>query len=161
MIVYLVRHGIAEDWAASGRDRDRRLTERGRKRIQQCGVGLKRLGVKLDVMLTSPFPRAAETASIIADTLNCTERLQTAEVLQSGGGGDKYVRQLLHDRTGEIMLVGHEPEMSLMAADLAGNGTRIVFKKGTVCRIDLLDANAHGEIVWLLAPKILTVLGKS
>jgi len=81
-------------------------------------------------------------------------------VLQSGGGADKYIRQLLHDRTGEIMVVGHEPEMSLMTAELAGGGTRIVFKKGTVCRIDLLDSNAHGEIVWLLAPKIFTALGK-
>ena len=160
MIVYLIRHGIAEDWASSGRDRDRRLTERGRKRIQQCGVGLKRLGIKADVILTSPFPRAAETASIIADALGCTNRLQTTEVLQSGGGGEKYIRQLLHDRTGEIMVVGHEPEMSLIAAELAGKGSRIVFKKGTVCRIDLIDANAHGEIVWLLAPKILTALGK-
>lgn len=160
MIVYLVRHGIAEDWSQSGRDRDRRLTERGRKRVYQCGVGLKRLGVKADIILTSPFPRAAETAAIIADQLRCSDRIQTVEMLQSGGGSEKTIRQLLHDRTGEIMIVGHEPEMSLIAEELAGSGTRLVFKKGTVCRIDLLASTAQGEIVWLLAPKILTALGK-
>ncbi|HYF62707.1 MAG TPA: phosphohistidine phosphatase SixA [Herpetosiphonaceae bacterium] len=160
MIVYLVRHGIAEDWAANGRDRDRRLTERGRIRSAQSGRGLKRLKAKPDVILTSPFVRAAETASILAGALDRSDRIQTVEMLQSGGGSERHVRQLLDEELAEVMIVGHQPELSLMVEELAGRGTQLVFKKGSVCRIDLPSPLAEGQVVWLLAPKILVELGK-
>ena len=160
MIVYLVRHGIAEDWPESGRDRDRRLTEQGRSRLKHSGRGLKKLGVKPDVILTSPFLRAAETAAILAETLNRPNSLQTVELLQSGGGSEEHIRELLDDQANEVMIVGHQPEMSLMAEELVGRGARLVFKKGSVCRIELADPLAEGHLVWLLAPKVLVELGK-
>jgi phosphohistidine phosphatase len=160
MIVYLVRHGIAEDWAANGRDRDRRLTERGRIRAGQSGRGLKRLKVKPDLILTSPFARAAETASIIAGALNRSDLVQTVEMLQSGGGSERHVRQLLPEEHAEVMIVGHQPELSLMVEELAGRGTQLEFKKGSVCRIDLPSPLGEGQVIWLLAPKILVELGK-
>ena len=62
MTVYLLRHGIAEEAPAGGDDRARRLTPRGRTRLAVAAQGLLALGIELDVILTSPLPRAAETA---------------------------------------------------------------------------------------------------
>lgn len=160
MIVYLMRHGIAEEWAESGRDRDRRLTDRGRKRLQQSGVGLKKLGLKPTAILTSPFARAAETATIIAAVLGCSERVQMREELQSGGDGEQHIREMLNPDWDEVLVVGHEPEMSLIAAELAGAGTQFSFKKGSVCRIDLTGNATNGEIIWLIPPKVLVEMGK-
>ena len=160
MIVYLVRHGSAEDWAESGRDRDRRLTDQGRSRLRHSGRGLKKLGVKPESILTSPFPRAAETAAILAEALNRVHTLETVEMLQSGGGSEQHIRELLHDQPDEVMIVGHQPEMSLMAEELVGRGARFIFKKGSVCRIELADPLAEGHLVWLLPPKVLVELGK-
>ena len=65
MILYLVRHGIAEN-SAPGGDPDRRLTQQGTFRTAMVAKGLKRLGIELDRIVSSPYVRARQTAEIIA-----------------------------------------------------------------------------------------------
>lgn len=160
MIVYLVRHGQAEDQAASGLDRDRRLTHAGRERMQVIGRGLSRLDIQPDQILTSPFPRASETAQIIAAALGRLELLQEVEALGCGNGGEHQIRAMLNPTWHEVMIVGHEPELTAITEALAGAGTNVRFKKGGVCRIDLAHPMAQGEMIWLLAPRVLTALGE-
>ena len=66
MILYVVRHALAEE-AAAGGDDARHLTDVGRKRTQKAAAGIRALAIELDVILTSPVARAAETAAIIAE----------------------------------------------------------------------------------------------
>ena len=73
MILYLVRHAIAEDTAASGRDADRALTADGKGRMRRAVKGLRALDVQLDLLLTSPYRRAVETAEILAGVLGPVE----------------------------------------------------------------------------------------
>ncbi|HEY1012976.1 MAG TPA: phosphohistidine phosphatase SixA [Herpetosiphonaceae bacterium] len=164
MIVYLVRHGIAEEQSASGADEDRRLTDAGRKRVKQIAAGLQRLGVSPSAIFASPLPRAAETARLIAARLGAAPRLEIARRLQPAVADARSARSLLADlaeaRSSEVMIVGHEPSLSAMIGDLAGRGTAVLFKKGGVCRIDLQDAKAAGELIWLLPPKVLAALGR-
>lgn len=161
MKVYLVRHGIAENRAMSGKDVDRRLTTKGRKHIRRIARVLARLDVKPDVVLTSPYPRAAETASLIAAQLDCAGRVKEIDELRSGAGGEVRIWHLLNADYQEVMIVGHEPEMSLIAATLAGEGTHLQFKKGSVCCIDLPDLHGTGQVMWLLPPKIAVAFGKA
>lgn len=160
MIIYLVRHGQAEDQSASGIDRDRRLTNAGRERMQVIGRGLSRLQIQPDQILTSPFPRASETAQIIGEALGRSELVQEVEVLGCGSGGEVQIRALLDPAWREVMLVGHEPELMAIAEEFTGAGTSLRFKKGGVCRIDLMNPMVQGEVIWLLAPRILMALGE-
>ncbi len=159
MIVYLIRHGSAEDRAASGLDRDRCLTDHGRTRILKTGRALHRLGVNPNRILTSPYPRAAETAKLIARMLGATERVEEVAALACGGGAPQQVRAWLKPEHSEVIIVGHNPEMAEIAAALAGAGTQLHFKKGSVCRIELPDPRALGTLTWLLPPKVLIAIG--
>ena len=109
----LLRHGIAVA-RVEGRDAaDRPLTPRGRRRTQAVMEALVAGGLRLDRMVTSPYVRALETAQIalqagLAPVLDCDDRL-------CPGG---LVAALLDDHGGSIALVGHEPDLGLLACDL-------------------------------------------
>uniref|UniRef100_A0ACD5GP52 Phosphohistidine phosphatase SixA n=1 Tax=Desertifilum tharense IPPAS B-1220 TaxID=1781255 RepID=A0ACD5GP52_9CYAN len=65
MELYLIRHGIAADREAYERDRDRPLTEEGRKKTQKVAKRLRSLDLNFDLILTSPLIRARQTAEIL------------------------------------------------------------------------------------------------
>ena len=73
MRLLFIRHAIAEDrdeWAKSGRpDAERPLTDRGRDRMRRAARGLARLLPRPDLIATSPYLRAAETAAIVSKGL--------------------------------------------------------------------------------------------
>ncbi len=158
MILYFVRHGIAEDWAESGLDQDRRLTERGRKRIRQCAQALRLLEIKPAIIFSSPFPRAAETALIIAEALG-TDPPVLKEQLQPEAAHSELLTEWLNADCDSIMIVGHQPNLSEYVAQLAGYGTNLIFKKGTVCRVEM--QGELGQISWLLPPKVLIALAEA
>jgi phosphohistidine phosphatase len=67
-MLYLVRHGIAEVASATS-DADRRLTAEGTRKLHAAALGLQRLGVVPDLVLSSPLRRAEETAQQLAAVL--------------------------------------------------------------------------------------------
>ena len=110
MQIYFLRHGEADwpDWKEP--DDERPLTEKGTKEMHEVGAFLANLSVKPSVVLTSPLPRAAQTAEIAARYLDakCTE-----EELLAPGFGRSELKKLLKKRTCDsVMLVGHEPDFS-------------------------------------------------
>ena len=76
--LFILRHGKAENpVAATGwSDRARRLTEEGVKRIEAMIPAMQRLDMVPDLIVSSPYPRAAETARIVQEGLNIRQRLQ-------------------------------------------------------------------------------------
>ena len=70
MVIWLLRHGDAEDGDGKP-DADRDLTEKGERQSVDAGQALKKLGVELDVCLTSPKVRAKRTADLACDALDC------------------------------------------------------------------------------------------
>src|SRR5205823_5584209 len=64
-----LRHGEADwpDWKKS--DDERPLTKRGKKEMHEIAAFLVRLKVRPNLILTSPLPRAAQTAEIAAEHL--------------------------------------------------------------------------------------------
>ena len=67
--LYLLRHGIAKDRSASGRDADRRLTDEGRTKLRRVLERAHAAGVVPSLILSSPYRRALETAEIAAREL--------------------------------------------------------------------------------------------
>lgn len=152
MKLYFLRHGQAnwEQWDRP--DDERPLTKKGRKEVESIASALKTLKVRPDEILTSPLPRASETAQIVADRLNLDP---VVTPLLAPGFGLHSLRQLLSDHPErDLMLVGHEPDFSLALAQLTGGTVRMA--KAGLARVDVENpAELRGELVWLIPPKIL------
>jgi len=162
--LYLIRHGLAEERGDAWPDDSKRpLTDDGLSRMRKAARGLSRLGVSVDVVLSSPFVRARQTAEIVAGGLDPRPSLVNVDSLAPGGSYAAVIGDLdKQSRKTRIALVGHEPAIGELAARLIGSRHPIEFKKGAVCRIDIDDLPpiGPGDLRWLLTPKILRALKK-
>jgi len=159
MILYFLRHGLAGDrdeW--TGGDFERPLTEEGKKRMAREAATIARLGLDLDLILTSPLVRAYQTAEIVAQHLNLTDKLVKDEWLAPGFGSNQLAEILkMHPEAQVLMLVGHEPDFSQVIGDLMGGG-RVECKKGSLACVDVTDPmSLQGDLIWLIPPKVLAL----
>ena len=155
MKCYFLRHGIAADaehW--EGRDDDRPLTREGKARMAREAKTIAALSPDLDAIVSSPLLRARQTAEIVAEALEM--RVETDARL--GIGFDlRALRAILGERreAAALLLVGHEPGMSLTIGAAIGGG-RVDMKKGAFACVEFHDlANAQGELLSLMPPKVL------
>ena len=156
MRIYFVRHGIAEDLSSS--DFARELTRRGRKRVAKAAKVIKRLGIRPTVIFTSPRLRSLQTAELIAKEL---EREVTVSEAVSFGFDLSDVQHLTRGMhfDDEVMFVGHNPDMSVLVNEMTGSD--VAMKKGGLARVDVFDLDAgHGELIWLIAPKVFDALSQ-
>lgn len=161
MKLYLVRHGIATQHLGGNvvNDAQRPLTEEGRLETKQVALGLRRLGIKPDWIITSPLKRALETAEILAETFNVSDKLLISEALCPGSTASDLFKSIKDlKQANEFFLVGHEPDMGRLAASLlwAGPELDLPFKKAGVCRLDItsMPPTAPATLKWLITPKI-------
>jgi phosphohistidine phosphatase len=166
MILYILRHGIAEDSSASGDDGARKLTERGRDKMRDIAVGMRAYGLKFDVILTSPLARATETAEIVAAAYANTPPPQVMPALAGGVAPAEVVSALKpflrHD---QVMIVGHEPQLSALASLLltgSPEGASIGLKKGGCIALAVPTRADKGgaQLRWMLTPRQLRRLRK-
>lgn len=157
MRLYFLRHGKAESRSSwSGDDGLRPLTADGEATMRREAVAMKRLGVRLALILTSPLVRARRTADIVAETLGMSDAVVEDERLAHGFDAASLATIVAdHCPEGAVMLVGHEPEFSAVVSELIGGGA-VVFKKGGLARVDVADVSLRGgELAWLLTPAVL------
>jgi len=126
-VIYLLRHAEAEDDEGKP-DEERELTEKGRRQSEAAGRALAALGVEIDACLTSPKVRARDTARIACEALG-VEPEETIDL----NGGPFDARDLAEGR-GEVLLVGHEPDMSNEIARLTGGQVKL--KKGGLAIVE-------------------------
>ncbi|MBN1342175.1 MAG: phosphohistidine phosphatase SixA [Phycisphaerae bacterium] len=167
MQLYFIRHAIAVD--ASPRvttpDGERALTEDGAKKMRRQARALEQMGVTFDLALTSPLLRAVQTAEIVCEVLGCADRMERCEVLAPGCELDEIVEVLRgHQSLESVALVGHNPDFEEIAPAIIGCTAEggMVFRKGGMCRIDVLQFTPHlcGELIWHLTPKLLRMIEK-
>lgn len=165
MNLYLFRHGIAEERGQKA-DFDRRLTQEGRARTRKVAMGMKRLQLAFDVILSSPLLRAWETAEIAAEVLEHPDPIVRCDELACGVDVAKLFKVLEKYRAAQhILLVGHEPDMSEMLSYFISGDTdaAINFKKAGLACVFLneLAPERGGELQWLLTPGQLALLGEA
>ncbi len=136
--VLLVRHGKAELGAGKS-DAERHLTDEGVAEVRAAAAAVGAGGLRLDAVLTSPLPRARETAAVLAAELAPGQEPIDDEALAPGALADGVVEAVW--RLGEGMavgVVGHAPDLSGIAAALvAPGGPRATgFTPGGMCCID-------------------------
>ncbi|MSV35923.1 MAG: phosphohistidine phosphatase SixA [Bryobacterales bacterium] len=154
MELYLLRHGIAEDRAASGRDADRRLTEEGRDKLRRVLERAHAAGVRPSLILTSPYRRALETAEIAAHELGYEGKLSRTPALTPDSSPESVWEAVREHRDEDaILLAGHEPLFSATVAYLLGSTRAMVhFRKGGLARIDVegFGTAPAGVLHWML-----------
>jgi phosphohistidine phosphatase len=118
--LYIVRHGPAEDHAASGSDFDRALTASGRDRVRHVARALTEAEEAPHVILSSPLVRALQTAEILAAAIKLEQPVEVRRELSPGGDARALVSEQIDAQAKRVMIVGHEPDLSDLAAYLGG-----------------------------------------
>jgi phosphohistidine phosphatase len=155
-----MRHGPAEDHADSGMDSDRSLTASGRDRVRSVAKLLLELDEQPLQILTSPLVRAVQTAEVVALVTKLGDREGHVEVrreLSPGGeGGVGLVASLAAAGSKRVMLVGHEPDLSELAAALTTKGPLLhPFDKAMVLGLHVGPNGDHSRLRFVLDPRAL------
>lgn len=158
MQVLFVRHGEAVDVHRVVADRDRWLTESGRRTMAEVGAALTRLELRYSRIYTSPLVRAVQTAEILAATQPdfqapvevhpelSNERGTTAEALAP-------LDQAREDEL--IVMVSHMPKIGVLTGHLGELGSSPSFRTGSACLVEL--EAGHGRLRWMLDPDTLAL----
>src|SRR4026207_2510595 len=110
MNIYLIRHAIAVEAGTPEyeQDSERPLTEKGRKKMRQIARGLRTLGVELDLILSSPYVRARETAEILAEVFKMKKKIAFSESLTPAADPALLIPEISEKYSVEsIALIGH------------------------------------------------------
>ncbi len=157
MRLCILRHGIAEDAAPGQSDASRRLTDEGRKKTRRVAARARQAGVRPEVILTSPYPRAAATAKIAKEELGFAETLiETERLVPYANVFELWEEIRGYAYVGELMVVGHNPLLGDLAAWLIGaRGGAVAMKKSALAVVDIpyLSSPPRGTLIWLLTPK--------
>jgi phosphohistidine phosphatase len=123
----LLRHAKTEHEAPSGRDRDRRLDNRGRHDATEIGGWIGRHPPFPDLVLVSPAVRAHQTWEIAWEAMKGLVPEPQVELMPELYGADaSHLLETIRDASStdprRLMIVGHNPGMHELALALAGSG---------------------------------------
>ena len=119
--------------------------------MERIAKFLRELNVEPAVVLSSPLPRAKQTAEYAAEALRV--ELLEDRALAPGFSAAKLRTLLKRAKGGDLMLVGHEPDFTTVIRALTGGDVRL--GKGGIARVDFAHGTAvDGRLIWLIPPKI-------
>ncbi len=162
MELYILRHGIAVERGTPGykKDSDRPLTPEGEEKMHQIADAMRGMELKFDLIVSSPYARAEQTAKIVAGELD--EDVSYSDYLVPGGNALELIGEINDERPQRVLLVGHEPDLSSLISVLVtgGSDAGIELKKGGLCRLttEKLVFGKCARLNWLLTPKQLREL---
>src|SRR5438045_6466042 len=122
MEIYILRHGIAVERGTPGykKDSDRPLTKEGEDKMRQIAEAMLGMELKFDLILSSPYTRAEQTAKIVASELD--EEVTFTETLIPEGNPLELIGEINDEKPQRVLLVGHEPDLSHLISVLASGG---------------------------------------
>jgi phosphohistidine phosphatase len=159
MKLYVVRHAeaLSQEKADINSDADRPLTEYGHAQCRALAPALLAQGVTIEVILTSPYLRARQTAQGLVDHwLDPKPRIEECEELAPSGSSGKLARTLRKMKVATAALVGHMPDLAEHLAWFVGSKkARLEMDKAGVAFIecDDLPDKGSGSLRWLVTPK--------
>jgi phosphohistidine phosphatase len=155
MILYVVRHAEAVDGSDTLRDEWRYLTDNGRAAAKKMSSSIAKYGPKTRLTITSPLTRAVQTAEIAAEKACRKNVVVASELLLPGADIGKLALHIKCCRDAKrIMVVGHEPQLGSLVANLLGNGNEAVsLKKGACVTLKINpDTDDKASFLWYLVP---------
>lgn len=166
MELYIVRHGIAIDRSdpKCPPEPKRYLTDEGVEKTKQIAKGVVESGATVDVMFSSPYLRAMQTAEIFAHAFDYPkEKIRQTEALLSGAEPGIFFRELAKEKQSlNAFCFGHAPHLDeLIAVGLGLKHAITSLKKAGVALLELKHISPpRGELIWMGTPRMLKRLGK-
>ena len=169
----LLRHAKTETDAPSGRDRDRRLDNRGRTDAAEIGNWLGRHPPFPDLVLVSPAVRAHQTWEIVWDAMRDFAPEPQLELLPELYSADpshllQIIRTVSATDPKRLLVIGHNPGIHELALALTGSGDaagrRAIEDNLPTAGLALFDfpvgdwddvAFRRGKLVQFVSPKLL------
>ncbi len=158
--VHLFRHGIAIDREdpSCPPDPERALTDRGTQRTAAAAAGIAALGIEPDLVLTSPYVRARQTAELAVAAVG-------GELVETEALVDEDPEALCAELRGRaprvVICVGHAPDLDDFAAYLIGTSTPVIrLKKAGLASLDVMHSRrGGGSLFAVYPPRALRRLG--
>jgi phosphohistidine phosphatase len=161
MFLYLLRHASAgQSLLTAKKDEKRGLDKDG---IEQCGYigrALAALGVQVEIIVSSPLKRAAQTASLVGNEMGHEGKLVMENALRPQASFSDFQKMLeKYARQDSMLLVGHNPNLrEFLGRIISDSGGEAVvdLKKGAIAKVE--TRRNSGSLSWILTPRILRAL---
>ncbi len=161
MICFIARHGHAINVVEQGvtKDVDRPLSVTGKKQITSVAKGLSQIGIKIDIILSSPFKRTCETAQIYAENLNKDLKVITTSHLESGARFENYKAVFDEYKLWQnyaqknVLFVGHAPDVGKVI-DVLVSIKGMSLDTGNIAQIQLQAPEVPGVLTGFWSPSI-------
>jgi phosphohistidine phosphatase len=146
--IYLVQHGESYP---ENIDPERKLTPKGIEETKIVAKYLSKLGIKLNAILHSTKLRSKQTANIFSSELNVSNvfEVNNLEPLSD----PKSTIQIIEKYEGDIMLVGHLPNLSKLVELLTGSECVLFRYSGVLCLEEI--EKDKWKIKWYIIPEVL------
>lgn len=159
--LYVIRHGLAGERGTYANDDERPLTEEGRTKTKRVAKRLHELGIRFDLLQTSPLVRAHQTAEILRSA-GLSKQLEVSDYLAPAGDFAAWVdglQQRQQDST-QLAIVGHEPDLGEWTERLLWGAVRhqLIIKKAGVIGLLLPEDGSpigRSQLFWFTPPKYL------
>lgn len=138
-----MRHSHAVPEGPALVDDHRYLTDKGRDVARAVAQKLKEKSVQLDAIVTSPLVRAVQTAELMAQGLSPGLGVQASSPL-TPGIPPQVIAGRLATYGSAVLVVGHEPGISMLGAVLVGRPSFPPFRPGQVSALE------DGRPLWTL-----------
>jgi phosphohistidine phosphatase len=156
VILYFLRHGKAGHFDPGDPDDDaRELTDAGAAELKAAAAVWRRLNLRPDVVLSSPLPRALQTAAWLVRGLDL-EPPEVVDRLRPGADWADMAKALAaHRDARRVLFVGHEPDLS-SAVELLTGARAVRMRKGGLACVEFpgIPEPGAGELAWLVDPDL-------
>ena len=148
MMVYLVRHGEA---GQAPKDRDRKLTNNGREQVYTVANQIESKKPKINRIFHSGLQRALETSLILKEKLGDDISLEETKGLLPDDLPNFWMEKLEDDYESEgVMLVGHNPFMTVLSAHPMNNGEVVSFSPANAACFK--KSGNNWDLCWVCVP---------
>jgi phosphohistidine phosphatase len=166
MELYILRHAIAVERGTPGYENDfeRPLTAEGEEKLRRIARAMCALDLSFDLILSSPFVRARQTAERVAAVLKHRKGLELRDSLGADSDPRAFVAELKASGSTleRLLLVGHEPFLSSLVALLTTGTLKscVVLKKAGLCKLTVtsLRVGRCATLEWLLTPRHMLLM---
>lgn len=156
--IFILRHGQAEEpnEVPEKSDFNRNLTKDGKTKTKNLSLFFNKLQEEVDLVLSSPYLRAKETAEILVSNIAPKPELKIVDFLSCGASSKEIAKGLIpYSTLKKVVLVGHAPDLELFLGKIIG-GDRVKLKKGAIAKIVLSNPiELSGDLEWLITPKVI------
>jgi phosphohistidine phosphatase len=152
--LYLVQHAKAR---SESKDPERHLSKRGREAIRKtAGFAADRAAVQVTKILHSGKTRARETAEALAEAIRLPLGVGATDALDPMADPKVWAERVAGSAE-DLMLVGHLPHMSRLAALLVcGDADKpvVTFQTGGIVCLRT-DEEGQWSVAWMVVPELL------